>query len=60
MILSQIETRKGEYEIHKLDDGSYRILLKGNDMHGYCTADDVIAWMSNALHNAEYLLTKQK
>lgn len=57
-VLSQIETRGGDYEVVLMPDGTYRIQLYGADKHGVCTAEDVIAWLSNALHNAEYLLIR--
>lgn len=57
-VLSEIETRGGDYEIIQLDDETYRIRCNGVDKHGICTANDVIAWLSNALHNSEFLLLK--
>lgn len=59
-VLSEIETRGGDYEIVQFPDGTYRIRCDGVDKHGICSANDVISWLSNALHNAEYLLTKVK
>ena len=57
-VLAEIETRGGDYEIIQLQDGSYRICCDGQDKHGVCAANDVIAWLGNALHNAEFLLQR--
>lgn len=57
-VLSEIETRGGDYEVVQLPDGTYRIRCDGIDKHGVCDANAVIAWLSNALHNAEYMLIK--
>lgn len=55
-VRSVIDTRNGTYEIRELSDGTYRILLNDEDKHGVCSANDVIAFLSNALHNAEFKL----
>jgi len=57
-VLADFETRAGDYEIVEFPDGTYRIRCDRVDKHGICTANDVIAWLSNALHNAEFLLNK--
>lgn len=51
----EIETRAGTYKIVE-KNGAYWISLNGVDKHGVCSANDVISWLSNALHNAEYVL----
>jgi hypothetical protein len=56
--IASFETREGDCDIYKCDDGSFRICVDGVDRHGVCQAETVIAWLSNALHNAEYMLIK--